>query len=98
VAGLQLVVRVDVLIVKMMAQLATRNVVAARPAPRPAAIVVGLTRVVLVDVLIVKMMDQLATVNAAGAGPLLQHRLNRHLHHHHHPHHAGRHPLNAMGH
>jgi len=70
VVGLQRVVLAAVLIVKMMAQLASRNAVVVDHLLHPAAIVVGFRRVVLVGVLIAKMMAALAIANAVGADPL----------------------------
>jgi hypothetical protein len=58
------VVLVDVLIVRMMAQLATRNVVVADHPLHQAAIVAGQRRVDLEAAPIARMMVQLVSVNA----------------------------------
>lgn len=66
-------VLVDVLIVRMMAQLATENVVAVDHLLHPAAIVAGQRRVDLEAAPTARTMVQLVSANVVGAGPRLHH-------------------------
>jgi len=84
VVGLQTVVLVDVLIVRMMAHLATSNVVVLDHLLHPAAIVAGQRHVDLEVAPIARMMVRLVTASVVGVGPLLHH-LARLAHQARHP-------------